>query len=669
MEIFMKRLFAILLIITFMLPYTGYASETGWTITYSGTSKVDRNTYFAVISDDCCFDGENALNAKWIGSVTPGENVLIKNVFSETMPAGDYTLRFMNKGDLSRNTQFTVDNMVFTKTELTAGTAQTSPADESTNWKEYSVTFKYEGDGAGFLSILICGGTVTQYIDQISLVNNETNVDYIVDGSFESYEEIEVPETEYDRTDYAVKQLRASSKNANALVVSWINPETSDLSGIALYDISDGENNLVTDQLSITPGKSVYHEIPGLANGQLYQYKVVFSFGSKGSDTYFVYGIPSNSTGTMMGKWNVGFVRNGNAKYCPTSAVIDTTAAKDGSASLKFETNIDGANVNELKQNIYAVATQDTDMLNGKYQVSFWMKSENMSDKPRATMNFKMFDGNVLFLNVPGTDWTYYEFLYDYDVNGESTLTFTYDRICDGLWIDDVQIKKYNTETKEVEGDNLISDGSFENLTSASVGVITGLTSDAGVGSVTLYGYDVTGSCSYINIYQKVFDDFEYRGRISAEMASVEITGLKKDEDITFRMVPVNVDGIEGSPVETTARTILPEYEIGEAELYSGSQKTDSVSEAGTYTVKTSIKNSLIEDGLPYEGLAALYKDGALIKVFSKSGNIRKSGKNASPSSISIPVEIIEDGNYAIEFYLIDSRSSLKHYCDAYIWD
>lgn len=664
----MKRLFAVLLVIALVIPGAAYAADPGWSITYSGTVKTDRNTYFAVISGENCFGGEKALHVKWQGGVTAGENVLIKNTFEHAMPRGNYTLKFMNRGDLSKFTQIAVGDKTFTKTDLTAGAAVTAP-DGSTNWKEYSVTFDYSGENADFLSIMVCGGTISQFIDDVSLVNNADGTDYIADGGFENFAEADVPEAPYDRSGYAVRQLRATTKNANALVISWINPAVTELSEIKIYDISGGKNELIAENISTAPGKSVFYEVSELATGQTYQYKVIFSFGSKGSDTYFVYGTPSTSTSSKKGSWNLGTVQNGTAAFCPAGLSIDTSEAKEGSASLKFETNIDGESVPALKSNIYAVATQSADMMNGKYQISFWMKQKNMLAKPRATMNFKLFDGNQLFLNTPGEDWTYYEFLYDYDANGENTLTFTYDRICDGLWIDDVQVRKYNTETGTPEGDNLISDGSFENLVSETAGVVTGITAVPGVGSVTVSDYNVTGSYSRTDIYQKVFDNFEYRGSIAADVSSFGITGLKKDEDVTFRLVPVNVDGISGTSGDVTVRTVLPEYEVGDAVLYDSlNRKVNTISDIGTYTVKISLKNNLIAGGLPYDGMAALYKDGALIKVFSKNGSVRKTGKNANAAELTIPVEIQESGNYTLEFYLIDSRASLKHYCRAYTW-
>ncbi len=665
----MKKLFAILLVIAMAIPGAVYAAEPGWTINYNGTS--DRATHYARISTDYHYEGISCIEVGWNPATDAGVNVELKNTLREAAPAGSYVFKYHARG---RGTpQIKVGNQVvegFTPVSVTDNN------DTVSDWKVYSNGVVLT-DAVESVSFTFNTRTAQHY-DFVSFVNTETGEEYIVDGGFEDYTEPEAPDVPYDRSGYAVKHLRASSKGSNALAISWINPTTTDLAGISIYDITGGKNELVEDGLDTTPGESVYHIIPDLSTGLTYQYKVLFDFGAKGVDTYFVHGTPSSSITTQRGSWGLGIWRNGKANFCPGETVIDTTTAFDGNASLKISINADetarfGADGTALKDNIYCKATQTLNLTDGKYKVSFHAKAENMmvpsSDGvsgPRVTMDFADFEGVTLFLPKPENDWIEYVYIYDYDLHGKDILTLTFNRICDGWWIDDIKVYKYNEETGSTVGDNLVSDGSFENLVSTSAGTVTGVTATPGVGSVTLSDFEVTGSYNELGIYQMVSGNYEYRGTIAADVTSIEIDNLKKGADVTFQVMPVNSDGVMGTPKDNiTARTILPEYEIGEAVLYNDlDQQITELSGTGDYAVKIPVNNNNRRGGLPFDGIAALYKDGALVKVTSASGRVRK----GIPEDIEIPVEITEAGNYTLEFYLIDSRDNLANYCKAFTW-
>ncbi len=675
----MKKLFAILLVIALAIPGVAYAADPGWSISYNGES--DRTAYFAEVTSDYYFDDFSSMRVKWGSNTDANVNMEIKNTFAEAAPAGEYVLKFYARGQ-GKFSNVNVGSQSFAVGDLVVDGDLKQGNDNSGDWKEYTKTITL-ADSINSLTFVFHNKSV-QFYDMVSFVNTTTNKNYIIDGSFEEYMEPEAPDVAYDRTDYAVKHLRASSKNANGLVVSWINPKTTDLAGISLYDITGGKNELLAEGLDITPEKSVYYEIPNLSTGVTYQYKVVYDFGAKGKDTYFVHGTPSSSITTKKGTWDLGIWRNGKAKFCPGETVIDTTTSHgDGNASLKISINVDenarfGEDGTALRGDIYCKATQPVQLTGGKYKVSFWAKAENMmvptSDNvygPRVTMDFANFEGVTHFITKPGNDWTEYEYIYDYDKYGKDILTITFDRKCDGWWIDDIEVRKYNTETMQAEGPNLVSDPGFEDLVSTSTGTVASVTATPGIGSVTLSDIQVTGSYNEIDLYQKVYDNYEYRGTISGEVTSVEFEDLKKDELVTFKLIPVNSDGVEGTAKETEpVKTVLPEYEIGEASLYksTSAEKQTQLSGIGSYNVIIPVKNSLISGGLPYDGMAALYKDGALVKLFSSAGSVRKTSKNAVPTDISVPVQITEAGNYTLEFYLIDSRASLKNYCKAYVW-
>ena len=79
----------------------------------------------------------------------------------------------------------------------------------------------------------------------------------------------------------------------------------------------------------------------------------------------------------------------------------------------------------------------------------------------------------------------------------------------------------------------------------------------------------------------------------------------------------------------------------------------------------TSIYNAFAE-GMKFELLAGIYRNGALYKAVSSSKSISCTPANATPANVGVSFEIPDDGeDYSVKMFLIDSKAegSVLHPC------
>lgn len=631
----------------------------GWSITNYGEGNNDEAKFSAAVTTEYKYDGEQSMMVKYqIATKDESKYIEIKNSLTDNMPSGEYTLSFYSKGSAAPDhTVVSIgEQKKFTYSEMEAPISVEAPSEE-TGWKKYSVVFDYTEQEQSFLAFRFYARIMTEEIDNVSLIFNETGEDYIYDGGFEDYleEEDDEPEEIYDLKEYQPTNFNVY-KLSNGLVLGWKNPSTKELSEIKIYDVTDGSDSLTTNEISTTPGGIVLYKIPDLEIEKLYRYKIVFSFTDKPDVVYIAEDSTASVTQTG-GAWSL-LTRTGNAGYCPANIYVDETVSRSGKASLKLESNID-RNVPELLSNVYVNARQTLPLnVGSKYRFKFYVKGENVSQAPQIHMNWVGFDGRgTTDGTLIGTyDWK--EVSYTYTCKDQFMLIILMDGLCDGLWFDDMSFYEINDNGEEI-GENLLLDGDFEDIYQTQADKITELSGVGEVGAVSLTWKACTGDVQKYNIYQKIFDKYEYRGYVINN--SARISSLVNGEEYTFMIKPVYNVTQEGIGEEVTVTTVLPEYEIHPTVLYKEDNVTNAISGTGSYKILTPIKNNLIDGNMEVEQFVAIYKGKELIGISSTAKKIKKTKNTAKPTNVVTEFQIPEDGCH-VEIFIVNSRTQWRRW-------
>ncbi|MGN0178616.1 MAG: hypothetical protein ACI4DY_04130, partial [Monoglobaceae bacterium] len=423
----MKRNIAVLVLTAFMLQMlalTSYAadSDNKWSISYYGgfAPESTRASYAAQISNGISYDGDMALNVVCMAaSRNDADYIEIKNTLAEELKTGRYTLEFyVRKNSRSGGGEVHIGDTVI-DTENMDITSADAP-NGSDNWSKYSKTFDYTGSGDKTLTFRFYSRIVSYIIDNVSLTAEGDNTNQIGDPGFEEYFEDKGGEQDepYDTEPYQPKSMRFTKMNDRASL-NWKNPAADTLSKISVYDVTDGEGVLLTDELSTEANKIIYCYTDELASGANYIYKIVFSFTDKGDYIYYLGGTPSPKVSEQtFGKWMFSNNMGGKYEYVPSVAYVDGTEAHSGDASFKMASSVSMISEDNMNGNIYMKLQQKLPLEIGKtYKISFWIKADDLSHNFNATMWFDLFNGNggrpVIGSN--GTyDWKKYEYDYTY---------------------------------------------------------------------------------------------------------------------------------------------------------------------------------------------------------------------------------------------------------------
>ena len=680
----MKRNIAFAVLAAMLLQLCTFAvyaddGDNSWSISYYGSfeQESERANYAANISDTASYDGSMALNVKCMAVSRDDANYIeIKNPLAGELQPGRYTLEFyVRKNSQSGGGEVHIGNTVI-NTEDMDKTAASAP-NGSKNWKKYSASFDYDG-GDNVFSFRFYSRIASYIIDNVSLTADGTGKNLIDDSGFEEYFEDpgELPDDPYDTNPYQPKSMRFTKRDTSASL-NWKNPSTDTLSKIKVYDVTDGKNELLTDELSTESGKIIYYYADDLISGFCYTYKIVFSYTDKEDYIYYLGGNPAPKVSQKtFGRWTFFNNEGGKYQYVPSAGYVDSTVAHTGEAAFKLATNISLISDDNMNGNIYVQLKQNVAMEEGKtYRYSFWLKGENTSRPFNATLWFTNFDDGS-GRNLPDTtgtyDWKHFEYDYTYgsDANHrQNILMMFYEGYAEGIWIDDVECYELD-ENDQPTGDNLISDGGFEELCKAEEASVKNLSAEADSSGINLSWRNAGADFGGVDIYQKVFDNYEYRGTLENGISSLKLTGLRTGKDYSFKVVPFNTDRVSGAEEEVSVTTLVPDYVIEKPVLTLGTKTVKEITGAGKYKLSVSAKNNALDENLEFEIIAVLYdKDDTRIKVYSALSSVKKRSERAPYTAKDILIDVPQDRGSYLEVYVVDSRADFNRVYDTVVYD
>lgn len=626
--------------------------ENAWKISYYGTFADDTEKYNAEITDASVYDGGKALYVKCPSASKDKQNYIeITNTLKDNLTQNSYTLKFYaKKSNKSVHGEVFVGDKEISVDDMTE-IAVTSPNDGSA-WKEYSITFDYTGESMNTAGFRFFEKVQSYAIDNVSLIKSGDTANLIDDEGFEDWFD-GLNNDVYDRTGYLPANVK-SYPGRKQIALIWTNPTSADLRAVKLYEITDGGEVLISDNLSAVSGATVTYAVTGLTDKTNHQYKLVFSFDGKDDTVWYIASKADETTEFSIGSWTMYRHYNSDVGISKGSVTVDGGEAHTGSASVKFVCDMP-----TVQNNVFLRLNQHIGMTSGKkYRISFWAKGKNVTYLKAYPEGTKYDSGEEKVSGFSGDiDWTKYE--YDYTYSGKNNIMFIVEQSAEAIWLDDVECYELDDDGNPT-GSNLVYDSGFEGIKSAAVAKVSDLTAQSELDSVTLKWKIPSGDYAGAAVYQKVFGEYEYRGTLNADISELKIDGLDMGSEYSFKIAAINSGGVEGEAQEVTVEVKIPDYIVNRPVLKKDGAVVSEISGKGNYTVTVSAKNNGFEDGFEFEQLVAVYDGKRMEKLYSKKQTVPQKHAYASYTDNVCEFSITEDGDYSVEVYVIDSRENLN---------
>lgn len=482
-----------------------YKKPTNWTMYYGGyPAYYDGKNNYVEVTDETAYDGNYSIKLA-APSCSSYQRVLTSFM---NLPQGEYDITFYTKGAYEgAHIWFELGSSI----NNLAGDLPGTLVDNG--WYKHSGTLTVDSKGAQNFTITTINSVNMIYIDNITLTKKGEQQNLIVNGSFEQNKLV-------NKTKIS-NLIAYPTASGTSGTVSWRNPETN-VSGIKLY-VNDEEKTDLTYDLSANAINSCL--LSGLTEGNEYTIRLDMTT-SNGTDSQSAVLKPKSGNAKALqsrencGAWEI-IGSDYDGSYADMSVDLDKDTKYSGTASLRFNSNMNG-----VKPNVY-VAIQQALVLNTNkdYKVSFKAKLddgtipyllrlgnlENVSLEKNVTFVKEDEDRNgwvTLSAVVSDFDDELAEYPYEAaDYNGAYALVFT--NGAENIWIDDISAYVLDENGNEI-GENLISDGGFEltknyktektgftNIVDGEVWELDSITSGVITASKKIECYDENMDCVY----------------------------------------------------------------------------------------------------------------------------------------------------------------------------
>lgn len=648
-------------VMTFQLCGTVLAASSvsmdNWEISYTGgADSLDRSRNFIELSNTYYFEGETSAAIKNPDAVSDGA-LELSNTLLEAVVPGTYTVSFYISGTFSKKYIYVKIgdfSSLVTPNDPSDWTVTNETGADGKTWYKYTQTIDYASEAADKMIFSFAGYTNGCRLDNVSLIKEATGEELVQNPGFEDMSEN--LESDYNSAEYDPVNVMAFPFSGG-LAIGWKNPSTSNLKKIELYEIKNGEEIFISDEFDTTPQEYVAHKITKLTDGNIYQYKVRFSYYDGAVVEYFTFGSPSSNNFSTTG-WSSDRSK-GELGYCPTSFMLDSNESYDGEVSLKYVANIKNTIANVFGMLIKGVGNLEQ---GENYRLSFWMKADNNRSDVFVYNNWAKLDGNSSE-SVPGVKGTYDWKEFNIDIT-ESTvkslnLFFVIPSGCDALWFDNFSL--YKMVDGERTGDNLMSNGSFEDAaTEDRPDAVKNLKAVGGDETVKL-SWTTPGGITRTRIYELTAEGYIPRGYVSGSVSEAVFTNLHNDMEYSFGVTTVDSTYKESEMQTVDVMTVSPDFKVYAPEITVGTKDADVLEPGNTYTVITKVKNYRIEEPVPVTQMVALYRGDVLVGLKSQSKEIKKAEQGAVPVSLKSTVTVPDDGEqYHLEIFTWDSKQGMK---------
>lgn len=375
-----------------------------------------------------------------------------------------------------------------------------------------------------------------------------------------------------DNTDYSLKNIMLmempKGSNGGEMVISWKNPNVSNIEKISLFDITNkGDKILVHDEFSTNANSYVSYAIKNLVHDELYRYKLEADCGDKTLE-YTLQGRPKTGNnagyiGASASNWKTAYGRKDVSSYYPqTGYIVTDEFAGEGNYSVKMFNNtfeyING-NYSNLQYNISGLKT------NCSYKLTFLYKTGAGGAAVVRTNSYKMGE-------LPANKKTFTQAEYSFEntaLKPVSSIEIQLTKYTEGVYVDNFELYELDLAGNKV-GANLIKDGSFEFVPyTENVSDISDVSYDEG----SYLSFSAPQDTKYINIYAKENDRYILKAvanQTSSMKHSVYVGGLENDKENTLKITCVSTGMMESSGIEYIVQPVSSEPLYEKIDLAKG---------------------------------------------------------------------------------------------------
>ncbi len=666
----MKKMIACLLAVSVLSIYAVpmYAASGGWTMQYveptTSANPINKDTEFIETvtlegSEYCPEVSGKVLHAQFARSKQANTWLIAENSLNAAMSNGsNYDFSFCAKGTFQNKGIYagigTNDNLTSGGLVTLLNMTRYSTENLSNGWKRYSFTnIPYNGSGSHF-RIKITEQCTDLYIDNVSLKKSGETDELVVDGGFEETNFVETEDVG-NQAQYAPQNFIATQL-AGHIMISWRNPENTNLSKVSLYEIADGEETLIKNDFSKTANAYLSYDAKSLEEGSKHTYKLVCEFGASTATESVISAIASNKRDPSP----FGVTVRGNH---PGTSYYERGDAHSGKSSARVISNLQS-----WTSNNFIMAQTPTIAFNSgsEYEISVWVKGRvansldiNYRDfiKDGTPSSLKYNGGTPTFTLVETeNDWKH--IVFKISDQGSTPLSFMGEHRTDVL-IDDLEVWELNGGER---GEKPVYSEDYESR-NYEVPDVTDCSYEINR-KLAKISFTAPEGVNRVRIYVKDGDKLSKRADIFADDRPVTFTRLKNDHNYTYVIKAVDGYFNESEGKEITVTPTPDDWECTEYGLYNGIVETASGFEGEhTYSAKATIKNNKVDAGFDAQIIAVVRKDGERINaVASNVTKIAKNKYDETPTVIEtadISIPDITDGEYEISVYLWDGLDTM----------
>lgn len=457
-----------------------------------------------------------------------------------------------------------------------------------------------------------------------------------------------VAETRYDFKNVFVGEY---SQGGTIMTLGWRNPKTSTLTDVLLYDITDGTETLLKDDIDLTSDAVLEYQLTDMTGGTNKIFKLKATFSDADPVEFIVSGRTRTSTKDGGIKIWLPGADSENAKGLALTFDKNYTSVpykatiEDGALHIAISKSVP-ADKNVLNLQYYfdntTTAIQNADHLASTFKV----KGANITEIDTGLV--KSGGADYITDATSFADWTDQTRTFGTKNSSGNLVTwsrFVFTGAVEDFWIDDFTLCPVDSDSNTDE--NIVIDGGFSTAESAPSAVtdVTATTTDDGY----KLSWTDTAAAGY-NVYDST-------GRLVASLCGetdeVYITDISNGCDFTIK--PTATFGTEGAG--TTVTCVPVPYKISDFTLSSGENIT-----AGNATVSVDVTNNTVADGMSVELIVALYDGDKLVKAeFGEAPvTVAKGEKKTVTETIEVPS--LDGGVYTVKAFLWKSLEGMEPY-------
>lgn len=341
----------------------------------------------------------------------------------------------------------------------------------------------------------------------------------------------------------------AKGSEGKTISISWKNPDIP-IDSIKIYDITGGDEILITDSVTTTPLSYVCYYVENLINSVIYDFKVSVLFEDNVKRDYFVSAVPSAGTNESLlsdGKWGFSYARYDSQSFYPAVFYnVLKDSSFDGGAAIKIVSNIE----NKKNGNYSILKCAFPNLEEGKkYNIKIRYKA-SYGTSPDIKLNNSYILG-TLNMNTSSFAQKEISFVQGENINAQYLSFVTTDGF-DEVIIDSISLYEYGKST------NLLNDyGSLSTLLENDLFISD--FKDLSYGNMAKVSYNQPDTTRLSRIY--VSDEngnYKLRSiikRYGAQTINAKAFGLLEDCNNNIKITVVNKDYKESDGENYTAFT------------------------------------------------------------------------------------------------------------------